>query len=181
MEILYIQAYLTDAAAISKIYGCKNNVLLEKLFIKLKYALEDLDDQFDDAISEKENAKAVLIDMVHGNQTYTKILPMYLCMYQELCDSFGEQIFSPNDEYNTDLFEALALPQSYFMPLPTTLAEPVIASIENKNLADLKAKILAQKDLEDFNDKELKEHKSDFVYLIDKAIAAKKDIVFCMS
>jgi hypothetical protein len=174
MEDKFIQVYLTDAEHVRKVFGCKNKAFLEKLLLKLKYPLEDLDDEFEDLLGPQKNSKYVLLDMINGKQSLKDLRLIYLYLYEKICLSFGQALFAPSDEFSVELFEALELSPSAFMPLELSRKVPFLLSLLSSELPDFRKRIEALDAVYD-------EEKPDFLYAIDKAIADKKDLVFCMS
>jgi hypothetical protein len=174
MEDKFIQVYLTDAEHVRKVYGCKNKAFLEKLLIKLKYPLEDLDDEFEDLIEPTKNSKFVLLDMINGKQTLKDLRLIYLYLYEKICLSFGQALFAPSDEFSVELFEYMELSPSAFMPIELSRKVPFLVSILCADLPAFRTRFEAVDAIFD-------EEKADYFYAIDKAIAEKKDLVLCMS
>ena len=111
---LYIQSYLTDAAKVKKVFGCKNKLFFEKAMLKLRDELDDLDADYDEQINFDKNAKTVLLDIINGKIQFNDMAFMYVHIYEKLCSVFGEQVFPPNDEYSVPYFKAIGLKPSAF-------------------------------------------------------------------
>jgi hypothetical protein len=181
VEEKFVQAYLTDAANVAKVYGCKNKALLEKLLVKLKYPLEDLDDEFEDLVEPNKNANMVLMDIINGKQTLPDFKLVYLFLYEQICLSFGEHIYAPSDDFSVNYFNALELQPSAFMPLELSNENPVLLSIPNAELEDYKMKFLNLSIYKGIDEIDFGEEQKDYAFAFDLAIKMKKDLVFCMS
>jgi hypothetical protein len=178
MEDQYIQAYLTDADHVSKVFGCKNKALLEKLMHKMRFALEEIDDEFEDLISEQKNSKYVLLDMINGKQSYKDLRLAYIHVYEQICLAFGQQIYPPDEELSVEFLRGLKLPASAFMPIELSSRVPYVVSIANAELKVFDKKIADLATYEGADEDVIGQEREDYQYIIKKAIKEKKDLVF---
>lgn len=181
MEEKFVTAYLTDAAHVSKVFGCKNKALLGKLMLKLKYPLEDLDDEYEDLIGPNKDAKHVLLEIINGKQTLKDLRLMYLFIYEQICLSFGEHLYAPNDDFSAEYFLALKLKPSAFMPIELSSKHPILVSIKYDELETYKEKFSSLESYEGYDEDIIGEDRKDYLYAFDEAIKKKKDLVFCLS
>jgi hypothetical protein len=176
----YIRSYLVDAEKIKKIFGCKNKLFLEKIVIKLNDFLDDLDSDYSEQTNLEKNSRAVLIDIINGKITLPELDFMYTLIYERLCDVFGEQIFSPNDEYSVEYFKALQLKHSAIIAIPFPTRVPMTHHIAIKNLKHQKEWFLGLTKPNEMSQKEFDAEQSDYAFAFDEAIAKNKDLVFVM-
>jgi hypothetical protein len=177
---LYIQSYLTDAAKVKKVFGCKNKLFFEKAMLKLRDELDDLDADYDEQINFDKNAKTVLLDIINGKIQFNDMAFMYVHIYEKLCSVFGEQVFPPNDEYSVPYFKAIGLKPSAFLPIPLEKAKPFVYSIPVDKLNKEKQWFLGLTKPEDMSQKDFDLEQNDFAFIFDKAIKENKDLVFTM-
>lgn len=176
----YIKSYLTDAEKLKKVYGCKNKLFTEKIMLKMRDFLDDLDSDYEEQITFEKNASAVLLDFINGKTSFKDINFMYVLIYERLCDIFGEQVFSPNDEYSVPYFKALEQKSTVFLPIPTEKKDPFVVSILHKDLARQKEWYLSLTKPDDMSQKEFDTEQADYAFVFDKAIKEGKDLVFTM-
>jgi hypothetical protein len=177
---LYIQAFLTDAEKVKKVFGCKNKLFFDKIMLKLRDDLDDLDSDYEDKITFDKNAKTVLLDLINGKTQFKDLAFLYVHVYEKLCAVFGEQIYSPNDEFSVPYFKAIGLKPSAFLEIPLENSTPFIYSIPVAKLYKEKQWFLGLTKPDNMSQKEFDDEQNDFAYAFDKAMKANKDLVFSM-
>jgi hypothetical protein len=177
---LYIQSYLTDAEKVKKVFGCKNKLFFEKILLKLRDDLDDIDADHEEFINFDKNAKSVLLDIINGKIQFEELAFIYVLVYEKLCGVFGEQIYSPNDEYSVPYFQALGINPSAFIPIPMVKNTPFIYSIPVAKLFKEKQWFLGLTKPDTMSQKDFDMEQSDFAFAFDKAMKENKDLVFSM-
>jgi hypothetical protein len=150
---------------------------MEKLMHKMRFALEEIDDEFEDDISETKNAKYVLLDMINGKQTYKDLRLAYIHVYEQICLAFGQQIYPPDEELSVSFLRGLQLPPSAFMPIELSSKSPYVVSIANADLKIFDKKIAELESYPNSDEDDIKQEREDYQYIIKKAIKEKKDLV----
>lgn len=175
----YVQSYLTDAAKVKAIWGCKNPKFLEAITRKLSDDLDDLDDTFAAETTDEKNALQVLTDIINGEIRFPELGFLYVYVYEKLVQVFGKITFPPNDEYDTNYYQSIDKEVcKTFFPLPAPSDFPEVYSILQADLAQEKIRFLSMDKIKGIAPSELVEHKADFEFIFDKAIAEGKDLVF---
>jgi hypothetical protein len=174
----FVQAYITDAEHITKVFGCKNKVLFQKLVQKLDSHLDYLDDEFEDMIGPTKNGKYILMDIINGKVNHPDMAHFYAYIYEKISLSFGQQIYAPSDDFNESYFSKLKLKPQYFMPLPMPESFPVIYSIANPELEKEQKQFLSLPQWQDVDTKEFEIMKKDYSYAFEKAISENKDLIW---
>ncbi len=177
----YIQAYLTDAAKVEKVFGCKNKLLFEKLLVKLRYDLDDIDSEYEEKINFEKNAKTVLLDMINGKVSFKDVPYLYVLVYEKIVATFGEQIYAPSDEFDEEYFKALELDTYTFFDIPTCDKAPFVHSIPKEHIGEALEVFCTMPSIKGYNIGKLQEALADFKYAFEKAKKEGKDLVFVMS
>lgn len=174
----YVQSYLTDSDEIKKVYGSKNKTLLSSLLKKLSKELNELNDYFEDKLSDKINSQEILTDFINGEIRFPELDFMYGYVYEKMCEHYGKQVSPPNDEYSTDYYWNIDKTPQAFVNIPFTNDFPEIYSISKNELKLEKDRFLALKNIEGIDKEDLKMDKEDFRFIFNKAIKENKDLVF---
>jgi hypothetical protein len=180
MEDIYIQAYITDASHVQKVFGCKNKALLEKLLLKMRFVLDDIDDEFEDIITPQKNAKFVLLDIINGKQSFEDLTDAYIFVYEQICLAFGQQIYPPEEDLSLSFLQALNMPASAFMPIKLNEDEPFVLSITNVEIKDFEKKVKTLLPYVGVALDVFEQEQKDYLDIIAKAKKEKKDLVLVM-
>lgn len=174
-----VVCYLTDASAIKRLYGCKNEALLSTLSAALEEELDDLNDAFETQTAGAINAQAILKDFINGETRFQETAFLYGYVYEKLCQYYGEEVVPPNDEFSPNYYWAVPK-QTYksFIPIPFSSDFPELYSITVNELHTEQKRFLALTQREGADEAYLKMEQEDFAFAFEQAIAANKDLVF---
>ncbi|ARS42233.1 hypothetical protein CA265_22260 [Sphingobacteriaceae bacterium GW460-11-11-14-LB5] len=174
-----VQCYLCEAIKIKELYASKNQASFEKLSRALSEELNGLDNDFEDEIDSRKNAKEILRDFINGEVRFPDLAFMYGYVYEKICEYYGELISPPSGDFSTAYYWSLNK-ETYkiFVPIPTPEDFPEIYSISTSELLNESYRFLSGPKRENIDQEYLESEKEDFRFAFDKAIQQNKDLVF---